>query len=251
MAKIVSLHMESCSYDCPNVDVCYHRAKTSTSKTVEVLPPDFRVEMLNKGWTIHESVCSQVAAGMGWILLNKYTNYNITIPFPLLSEGLKQFAHQLQVTIYTVEQAREIPEIQKLYLIKNDNTFEYALDNFGDISYIHFCINQKWITRKAIQKLMYAKMVWSRTNPGITIDSCWEGCSTNHVCSYNSGDYIDITFDGTLRTCPFNKVGVPIDSVYNGTYESLFTLRTEHEFCKFTEWYGSEEWKTHVGSLRG
>jgi len=72
----------------------------------------------------------------------------------------------------------------------------------------------------------------------VSIDSCAFSWVANGCCPYNSGSYIDITFDGTLRTCPFNVHGVPIKDVYDGTYESLFKLRCKPEKCKYKDIFG-------------
>ena len=243
--KIVSLHMEPCSYDCPNVDVCYHRKKSTFSgKTEEVLPLNFREQMLDKGYIVHESKCTQLAY---WheTLLKLYPNYNITIPYSLFEKskqnGIIIPIKQVQITVYTKEQARKVLNYQKLFLVKNDETLQYAIkEGLWTIpySYMHFCVNQDWVTSTKLQELFYYKMLSNTI--GTTVDSCAESWIINGGCPYNHGSYVDITYDGTLRACPFNKSGVPINEVYNGDYGSLFTLQCTPEKCKYSEIFNGE-----------
>lgn len=246
--KIVSLHMEPCSYDCPNSDVCYHRRKEiSSGKTEEVFPINFRTHMLEMGFKLHESVCTTVYSWQ-MVLLDLFPNYSITIPFPLFKkskeEGIVIPGKQVQITVYNKEQARAIPHYQKLFLVKNDETLEYAIKNGlwnMPYSYTHFCVDQDWVTKDKLQELFYYRMLSNTI--GTTVDSCATGWIANGRCPYDHGSYVDINYDGTLRTCPFNKAGVPISEVYNGDYNSLFTLRCTPERCKYSELFTEKIWK--------
>lgn len=236
--KIVSLHMHPCSYDCPNSDVCYHRQKEiSSGKTEEVLPLNFREEMLERGYILHESICSTNIL-YPCSLLAKYKTYNITLSYSIFEKNpqLRTRSKQLQITVYTKEQARQVLNYQKLFLVKNDETLQYVIKEGlwnAPYSYMHFCIDQDWITKEKLRDLFYYRMLSNTIET--TIDSCATSWLVNGCCPYNHGSYIDISYDGTLRTCPFNRVGVPISEVYNGDYNSLFTLQCASERCKYSE----------------
>ena len=239
-AKIVSLHMERCYTGCPNETVCYHKRKDiSSDKTEEILPPNFRQEMLKAGYKLYESVCSVHI--IDWTLLVLYKNYNLTLPYPLFEfwrSDLVDFKKQLQISVYTKEQARKILDYQKLFLIKDDASLKYAIEEqLWNIpySYMHFNIDQNYITKKTLQEILYHRMLSNTV--GTTIDSCAENWIINDECPYEHKQYIDITFDGTLRTCPFSKTGVPLKSVYDGTYDSLFKF-CKPEQCKYAEIFG-------------
>ncbi len=238
--KIVSLHMEPCSYDCPNSNVCYHRRKIiSSGKTEEILPSNFRVEMLEKGYVLHESLCNEDILGP-CVLLTRYPNYNLTLPYPTLEKNpqLRTRSKQLQVSVYTKEQAMSILNYQKLFLIKDDETYDYTIKKQlwnSPYSYMHFCVDQDWIDKEKLQNLTYYSMLSNTI--GTTIDSCATSWIINGRCPYDHGSYVDINFDGTVRSCPFNKNGVPISEVYNGDYDSLFTLKCAPEKCKYSEMF--------------
>lgn len=235
-AKVVSLHMEPCMYACPNAEVCYHRRKEIETGNVGVLPVNFRMEMLDKGCIIHESICQPVSnATLSMLSLRR--NYSITLPYPLFEkeERLKEFKQQVQITVYTAEQARKVLEYQKLFLVKDDQSMAYAIEKHLwniPFSYMHFCIDQDWVTKEKLQELMYYRMLSNTI--GTTVDSCAESWLINGRCPYGHGNYIDITYDGTIRKCPYNKRGVPIKDVYDGTYESLFAADCPIENCRYT-----------------
>jgi len=228
--------MEPCSYNCSNLDVCYHRNKSISLKSTKgVLPINFREQMLSQGYIIHESKCTPLTI---WHenLLKMYPNYHITIPYQLFEQSKIIIPiKQVQITIYTKEQALKILNYQKLFLIKNNQTLQYVI-NEGlwntPYSHMHFCIDQNWITKKKLQEIFYYRMLSNSSN--ISIDSCADSWITNGRCPYSNGSYIDITYDNTLRTCPFNKIGIPISKIYNGNYESLFVTQCLPEQCTYS-----------------
>jgi hypothetical protein len=235
--KVVSLHMEPCSHDCPNASVCYHiRKEISSGKTEDVLPFDFRENMLLQGYTIHEAFCSSVHL----TLLNKYKNYNITVSFERFGTNVSYLRHifnvvlypykdQVQVSVYNKEQALTIPGYRKLFLIKDDESFKYAKTHLNSIPFMHYNIDQSWITKERIVQVL--KSFNDLTH---TLDSCLWGWIDGGQCPYSTGSYIDITFDGTIRTCPFSRKGIPIKEVYDGTHESLFKTRSQTE-CAYSK----------------
>jgi hypothetical protein len=230
--------MEPCSYECPHMDVCYHRRKNTLSSKMEgVLPPNFREELLERGCTIHESVCR--LEPMHFTLLRTFKKYNITLPYPLVTNELLTFRDQIQISVYTKEQARALPTHQKLFLLKNNESLEYAKKHgfFNTpFSFMHFNVNQDWITNKVLSELFLYRLLSNAHRT--TLDSCIESGLQNGRCPYNHGNYVDITFDGTLRTCPFTRDGIPITEVYDGTYESLFKIPHRNDECKYINWFG-------------
>lgn len=238
-SKIVSLHMDPCTLNCPNSAVCYHKRKVLQPKDWGTFPEttDFRSTLLNAGYIIHDSVFQLEDSHL--LLLKQYETYNITIPFSLLTEELRQYQKQIQISVYSKEQAREVLDYQKLFLIKDNETFDYFKEEgLWNIpySFMHFNINQDWLTKKYLGDIAYYILLSNAK--GTTLDSCAYSWLVNGQCPYAHGNYIDITFDGTLRTCPFNRAGIPISSVFDGTYESLFRTKHQPEQCKYSEWLG-------------
>jgi hypothetical protein len=230
--KVVSLHMDPCSHDCPNASVCYHKRKEiSSGNTQDVLTSDFRGAMLDLGYTIHEALCSSVPIET-ITLLALYKNYNITLSYELFKYYLTKewpYKDQVQVSVYTKEQALTIPGYRKLFLIKDHESFKYAKTHLNSIPFMHYNIDQSWITKEKVVQLL--KSFNGSTH---TFDSCMLGWIDGGQCPYSTGSYIDITFDGTIRTCPFSRKGIPIKEVYDGTYESLFKTRSQTE-CAYSK----------------
>lgn len=240
-SKIVSLHMESCQHECPHRYDCYHRGKVA----YKGLPPsEFRQEMLERGYVLHESICNGVTDDQ-WHLLHSYDNYNITIPYALFDGRLAQFQTQLQITIYTAEQARELEDYQKLFFIRTDKEWGYFLyKHLWNLPYnkMHFVVNQKWVTKEKASDLAWYRMI--SNSHGTTIDSCLYSYLINGGCPYADGNYIDITFDGTLRKCPFAKTGVGIPE---GDYEEWFKVDHKPEECRYNQLFSGEtDGKTNV-----
>ena len=236
--KVVSLHMEPCANDCPNASVCYHKRKEISSGNTKTLPHYFREDMLLQGYTIHEALYSSVP-DQSITLLDLYKNYNITVSYNLLGTDPQYFNHmsceifgpykdQVQVSVYTKEQALTIPGYRKLFLIKNDESLIYAKEHLSSIPLMHYCIDQNWVTKDKIVQLIRLKSISQ------TLDSCMWGWVAEGQCPYGTGSYIDITFDGTIRTCPFNRKGTPLKEVYDGTYESLFKTCSQTE-CAYSK----------------
>jgi hypothetical protein len=121
--------------------------------------------------------------------------------------------------VYTEEQALTIPGYRKLFLIKDHESFMYTQTHLWHIPLMHYSIDQNWVTKERVAQLLKIKQQSKAT---FTLDSCLWGWIANGQCPYSTGSYIDITFDGTIRTCPFNRKGTPLKEVYDGTYESLF-----------------------------
>lgn len=232
--KIVSLHMDECLGNCPHKDVCYHLRKDIIGNG-GILPPDFRYDMLERGYQLHESVCNSIRP-LHLILLDSFPNYHVTLPYNLLSNDLLQFKTQLQVTVYSTEQASNLYRVQKLFLIKNEETWFQSLPMWDKpFEHIHFVVDQNWLTTERLGSLVVKRM--SSTGSCITVDSCLESYLINGTCPYRNGRYIDITFDGTLRTCPFTKEGMNIPKGID--YDELFNLRQKRN-CKYKKLFNGD-----------
>lgn len=231
-SKIVSLHMERCMRSCPHEAVCYHRRKVLSNG--RALQPLFREDMLRRDWLVYDSLCSSVTL-YNLHLLTTYPNYHITLPYDLYSsvDMLPRFRDQLQITIYDRAQARRIPDHQKLFLIKDTDSWNEASRNGmcrAPYRNIHFVIDQDF----GLPLKDLIAMINEERN--ITLDSCLTSWLINGRCPYSHGNYIDISSDWTVRTCPFNIYGIPISGQDIGeSYEGLFMLRQDPEKCIYSK----------------
>lgn len=232
-SKIVSLHMEKCSLACPNSNVCYHKRK-GLSLEGGPLPRFFRKEMLEEGFTLHDSVCSGVTDEQ-YELLKNYDNYNITMPATnyLEEKGrLHECWPRLQVTVWDPRILSE-EEIQKLFLVSERSLLLQlmSIKRSQVIRNLHVVFDADFVRETNVFNLI------ALAGRGITLDSCLWSWFINGCCPYEH-NYIDITFDGTLRKCPFNYRGTDIPKDYfknEGTYLGLFKLGAEAEECVYKE----------------
>lgn len=235
--KIVSLHMEDCKHACPHRSVCYHLKKDIVGNG-SVLPNNFRQEILDRGYTIHESVCHEITP-FHRDLLTLYPNYHVTLPYDLFTNDLAtRYEAQIQVTVHNSRSAADgsLKGIQKLFLIKDEKTWTESLPLWmHPFECIHFVVDQDWLTKERLGSLVLKRM--SATGNNITVDSCLESHLINGSCPYINGRYIDITFDGTVRTCPFNPRGIKIEKGMD--YKDLFDLRQE-PYCKYKELFSGD-----------
>lgn len=231
-SKVVSLHLEKCNLACPNSKVCYHKRKELSSGGS--LPRSFRQEMLEEGFTLHDSVCSRVTDEQ-YELLQKYDNYNVTMPATSYLEE-KGRPHDLspryQVTVWD-PRILSTEEIQKLFLIWNEPLFHQLMSvkRSQTIRNLHVVFDADFVRRSDLHSLI------GLAGRGITLDSCLWSWFINGCCPYEH-NYIDITFDGTLRKCPFNYRGTEIPTDYfknGGTYLGLFELGAKPERCVYKD----------------
>ena len=68
------------------------------------------------------------------------------------------------------------------------------------------------------------------------MDSCLTSWIINKECPYTT-NYIDISYDWTVRRCPFEKEGViiPKDFITNQNYIDLFNLPKSYGKCSYEE----------------
>ena len=267
--RLLSTHMDKCSINnCPHREICYHIKRKDTGTRCD--SPDMNKKITNiskQADHIYESICNEkniinyIKAQISNVKDLKFDKkkYNITKTMsyntyqqylPLFKKlinimNIKQIDkfieyHKCQITVYNITQIQSLHyNVQKLLLIKDQKTYEYALHilskNFIQYNNIHFPIYQEW-ARKNPVKLMTLIDKWNnRINKTISLDSCLENMLINHKCVYME-NYIDINYDGTYRKCPFEIEGKPItddiDSMYNDIYKPK---------CIYYELFGEEK----------
>lgn len=240
MNKIISLHLDQCNdKQCPNRDVCYHVRKNTFDKNIECCSIDFRIKLLKMGYTVYESMCQVtiddiVGYNTRFLLPIKYSNYNLTISWYLFSLYYELFSkidkNQLQITVHDLYQAKIIPEYQKLFLIKDEISLKFLEQNsqLSSLPNMHYCLDQNFLTKDIMQKI--GMCILSSNSKNTTVDSCCHNYIVENKCLYDN-NYIDITFDGTLRHCPFNINGYKITNFNN--IKELFNIKIESENCVY------------------
>ncbi len=204
--KTISLHLQKCRRKCTNKDVCYHRdreGKTKCGILKKVL------EYKGKA-NIHYSVCKNVTQHVRYLANHNYVG--ITIPYSLIYSShwsLYNLPSTTQVSVHTFQEmfTDDLVDVQKLYLIKDNTTYDIAIAILGENSKgknIHFPIYQKWIKENK-EKLYMLIEKWLKTrDTTLSLDSCLTGFLHSKECPYKN-NYIDITFDGKFCKCPFSN----------------------------------------------
>lgn len=124
--KVISLHQQRCEENCPHASVCYHKNKDVRNIDVKIK----RVDLLKSGYTVYESLCNSISKD-NLQLLKKYKNYNITLSYNTIYDLLTgksykfllQRKDQIQVTVYNRLQAIVLKEFQKIFLVKDKESF--------------------------------------------------------------------------------------------------------------------------------
>lgn len=228
--RVISIHAEKCGHQaCPHRSVCYHCNNIKQDNFFNLGLHD-RITMLkHKNIAIHESICSKINP-MNWHLLKFYKNYNITIPASLYKPYLDRVCDQVQITVYNNEQAIIFQDFQKLFLIKDNRTLDtfisMSTSKNKDIKKIHYVFDQKYITKDILNHIVaYNNIIESSE---ITIDNCFRSFMLNGRCPHSYSNYIDISSDGSIRTCPYTIEGIliPEDNLkdmINNNIDNLFT----------------------------
>jgi len=232
--KIVSLHVDRCGHSCPNRSVCYHMKKNLSVTDFNLNITD-RLRILTRGWTIHESVCIGVS-NLHWHLLKFYKNYNITISKDLYEPYLDNRSEQVQITVYTLADIIAYTEYQKLFLIKNDSDWNFFLEHFYNdkVKRTHFLVDQEYIDKAKVKVMCNMALDNKTTN---TVDSCLMSYLLNGRCPFSYYNYVDITFDGSARSCPYARCGVELPPNYLDNSDT-FKVDTPPEKCIYRELFG-------------
>lgn len=232
--KVISLHLQRCWGYCPNASSCYHMKKEiETYKNLED-EHSIAEECIRSGATVHDSVCSLSLRHIDW--LEKYANYNVTLScFEMRKyKKLYEFKNQIQVTVYEYNDLIEFIDYQKLFLIKNLKSFLQFCNWIGkDFGRLHFLLDQAIVNETIIQELI--EHFNDKASEGQTLDSCLTSYLVNGECPYKDGNYIDITYDGTVRSCPYARKGNVLKAI-----ELQFGIQTLPDRCKYKEYFGGK-----------
>lgn len=239
--RTISLHLHKCGENhCPNSSVCYHLNKDKYEGSL--IPTDkFRRTLLDSGYKVHESICITANLYYFNILLKYYRSYNITISRDdLIFSGINQHLNQIQVTVYNEEQARELVRHQKLFLIKDYESLQLGIHLMrSPVGRIHLIIEQGYLERcpEILSYLIRANE--SKANATASLDTCLTSWVVNGRCPYET-NYIDITYDNTVRKCPYQKEGYIFTSVNDSfvntpvrkdcIYYKLFQRKNDERF---------------------
>lgn len=228
--KIVSLHLKPCKYGCPNKEVCYLRKRNPAQGNP--LPITFKEDMLLQGFTIHDALCD-TPTSYNFFLLQRFKNYNITVSIEdLYSDTVKElqkFKNQVQVSVYDIKDVKAYSG-QKLFLIHDQQTLVRAKFLFKQdwVRNIHFNVDPTGFNSSLV--------FLQDGDRNITMDTCLSSWVVNGECPYTT-NYIDISYDWTIRKCPFAKDSIPIpkNMITNSNYIDLFTLEPTPNECSYAE----------------
>jgi hypothetical protein len=167
-------------------------------------------------------------------LLEEHSNYNITASSLLFdSDYTKYFnrrtdlINQLQVSVYTNIDIVKFENYQKLFLIKDYNSFVLSNELMNEMTgKLHFLIDQNLIRQSSGKQFLadIIKNFHSRKDKQQSCDTCLTSWVVNGHCPYENSNYIDITFDNTIRKCPYAKKGIKVNSVDLSQIESYMKL---------------------------
>jgi regulator of RNase E activity RraB len=230
--KVISLHLQECSGYCPNASSCYHIKKEIN--TEENLDEDkIRLDAIKTGHEVHESICFYGPHHKD--LLQIYKNYNITLSAMVVKLYFKElypFKEQIQVTVYDDADIYLFSEWQKLFLINDEKNLRLFDEFLGrSTSRLHFLLDQEFITPARIV-FLYEEFE-KRASDGQTLDSCLTSWLVNGECPYEDGQYLDITYDASLRLCPYAKRGV-MGNLDKNIVEQ-FEINPHKEKCKYMD----------------
>lgn len=209
--KIVSLHLQICHHECVNRFCCYHINKKWSNGVILDADREINSLLCIPNSSIHESICFLSGNSKIYDKLLNFKNYNITISCNIIPESFL-FYDQIQVTVYNLHQIRKFKEYQKLYLVRNldDLNFMYELFNkYTDR--LHFLFNQNLFKTNKINIPELINKFQNRKDDKQSLDSCFTGYLINGECPYSYNNYIDITFDNTIRKCPYLETGIKIE----------------------------------------
>lgn len=235
--KIVSLHLQKCSGYCKNSKVCYHKDKIETPSNIIRL--DYlRTKLLENNATIYESVCI-LNELYHKHMLPMWKNYNITISSDIFTNDYRSFTKNIQITIYTFEEAFKYKEYQKLFLVKDKYSVEDAYTFFNtsrNTGKVHLILEQNFLSKNLDLIEVFIKRHQNRYNSNISLDTCLTSYVINGHCPYETNNYIDITYDRTLRKCPYKKEGHLIPSELDlDDYDKLFIQNIDKPDCLYSK----------------
>jgi hypothetical protein len=237
--RAISLHMEACrAGHCPHASVCYHLAKNIRNSELDYLTTIDKA--IETGHDVHLALCSPLTQPIEE-RLEHHENFSVTISCrdAYENKAVNRFPQQVQISVYSEENCKRWTNFQKIYLIKSLSTFNTFTSLLGKshLGRLHFAIDQKWLDKDILLEIIrYFEMYGNEKN---SLDSCLTSYVLNGECYCHSGNYIDITYDGTVRTCPFSKDGVALPDNYD--MNELFGLKQLPHRCKYMEIFGGKD----------
>jgi len=251
--KIVSVHNHKCTSGCPHKDVCYfvngkhfdNPDENEADKIEEV------IEKISDDIKVYYSGCDFMEsfttfATKVWDDDRKHMTFSKNmLPHMKTMCGpneINKFNSKVQLTVYTYEDLinPELKDMQKLFLIKNKDSYNIAMRIFKyDIDLnVHFPIAHNWAANNKDLLLVLINEWNNSNNPNLSLDSCLENYVSNGTCVY-SEEYIDLRYDGSVRRCPFS------DECHKINYENpdaMFDIEFKPN-CIYGELFGREEWR--------
>jgi hypothetical protein len=238
-----------CRGNCPNASVCYYLKRTRVTNRTVCSSDKLRNSILNSGAKVYESICVTDGSYHN-TLLSRYRNYNITMSSSLLEYCIDIYdtnwsgsVDQIQLSVYTLKDVfnPEFEKYQKLFLIKNVETLARAYEILNTTLHsgkVHLILDQSFLRLEKAIALDLIKAHQNRRNPLVSIDTCLTSFVINGKCPYQDNNYIDISHDETLRTCPYKETG----NIYNSTrnivpedMEEIFRVKFPENNCIFKE----------------
>ncbi len=220
MAKQISVHNHKCKTLCEHADVCYyvhskHKEQvTDIAKQIESVISNISgdKQVYYSGCNLKQShdtyvqnIYSNECERQMTLSINIYKQLKPLVPY----DYWPKFNENIQLTVYDFETIIDpnYYDCQKMFLIKNDNTFKLAIDIFKSksdkINKIHFPVEHSW-AKDNKHKLMTLVSNWNQcSNKTLSLDSCLENYLLHKTCVYKD-NYIDLRCDGTVRRCPFS-----------------------------------------------
>jgi len=227
--KVVSLHLQRCSGYCPNASVCYHRNKLDGCNS-HILENNMREKLIRYGFKVHESLCEGTITYFR-DLLDVYPNYNITLSCGMKSSEYyikKEYKENIQITVYEKEDIEKLKIYQKLYLIKDKVTLDFAFERMKEnTGRLHFLLDQTFVRDNKWVLPLVIKNFQDREDWSQSVDTCLTSWLVNGHCPYTK-DYLDITEDGTGRKCPYARAGQPLIAVDSQTIEAYMNTEINH-----------------------
>lgn len=238
--KIISLHFQRCGGDCPHVAECYFVKREVAGLFNDI--SDYEMvwqSIVRSGHKVHESICSAGLDTYHLEELKRNKNYNVTMSCHMADKypGLEEVKEQVQISVYDWKDVATYHSWQKLFLIKNTNTYNAFKDWLGiNTGKLHFLIDQDWIDTAKIREII--PLFNNSNNSDQSMDSCLTSWLVNKCCPNMGDEYIDINHDGTVRTCPYSARGVEPKGATN--LEHLFGVKMLPYSCKYMAIFGEE-----------
>ena len=216
--KIISIHNSKCETLCEHSDVCYFVNAKSENEQVGDDVINNVVSNITYNKDIHYSacnlqqtvdICDKITTEQNeytYVTMNKLMLKKINFIYENKKE--LDYLHKfIQLTVYSYDDiiADRYGNYQKLFLIKDDETYQTAIYILKQKEQhkIHFPVEQNWAAANE-NKLIALVSYWNQLGETtMSLDSCLENYVTNGTCVY-ANEYIDLRFDGTVRRCPFS-----------------------------------------------